>query len=81
MILDLLRWLLGRPAPRGEQTIDCQDGLVRIGPSPFFDGRIALTVCPDIAIVPAEPMLIHADEARQTAAALIAAALEVKRDG
>lgn len=80
-LVDAARRVLGRPAVRAWEEIDCQDGVVRIEPSPFFNDRIVLSVDPDVSNVRPEQMPVLPGEARRVAAALIAAALEVERDG
>lgn len=84
LIRDLGRRLRGRSAEPSRRVIDCQDGEAIIEPSPFFDGRLALTVRPDLPIVPAyleQPLILNPDEARAVAAGLIGGAQEVERDG
>lgn len=89
ILIGAARSVFGRPAVRAWQEIDCRDGVVRIEPSPFLNGRIELSTYPhDLAADGTygwnphqEPVPLLPDEARQVASALIAAAQEVERDG
>lgn len=83
MIKGLIRRLLGLPKPTGFREIVCADGTVLVGPSPFFNQRLALrAVADDGPSIPLpEPIYLTPDEAREVAAALIGGALEVERDG
>lgn len=82
LLNDLISRLLGRSKPSGFREIDCDDGAVVVNPSDMFDGHIALQLRPDAAPrPPMVPILLRPHEAREVASALVAAALEVDRDG